>query len=164
MQGVQVANLNKLWAIASLSIDGVNEMATIDSHKGLEGLSVVYVNNVCNIIGLKPMFEGHVNEDGSYTGKPTSNFEESSFLLFMRHFATKGSVLDGKLDMSEVTDEWLASLPYLVENGKLDITSADDNFILSMIATQLNFGEFEPDASLLSLGSKNDNNDMAVKP
>ena len=30
-----MANLNKLWEIASLSIDGVNEMAKIDSQRAI---------------------------------------------------------------------------------------------------------------------------------
>lgn len=159
-----MTELKKLWSIASLSIEGVDTPADLDEHDGLEGLMVAYVNNVSNILGIKQMFTGNILESGEFEGRATNDLEPSTLTLFMRHFASKGNILDGKLDMSEAVGEWVSSLPYLVEEGKLNVSSNEDNFVLSMIAKQLSLGDFEPEHALLGMPIQVNDNASVVAP
>lgn len=159
-----MSELHRMWSVASLSIDGVEAPSSLDDTNGLLGLSGVYVNNICDMLGIKQFFHGTLNEDGQFKGGLTDDAETSTLALFFRHLASQGEVLDGKLDMSGPCDVWLSSLPYLMEDGKLDVSSTNDSIVLQMISVQLNIDEFEPDPALLKMPSHYSDDSMRVSP
>lgn len=159
-----MSEIDKIWSVASLSIDGVKSPSSISEQDGLLGLSAVYTNNICDMLNIKQFFKGNVLENGQLDGGLTDDAEFSTLALIYRHLATQGNVVDGKLDMSGTCEEWLSSLPYLVDNGKLDVSSFDDSIVLQMVSVQLNLDSIEPDPAMLNMPGHDNDSSPQVMP
>ncbi|WP_218309881.1 hypothetical protein [Alteromonas antoniana] len=121
--------LEDVWPVAALSIDGVTSFSRMGDTPGLASFAAFYVNGLCEMLQLDHYFIGDVSNDGTLAAEVKDDKKRVLLTLMARHLATKGELCDGFLDMTPLTDEWLASLKNLEPDQTLSLSESPRTII-----------------------------------